>query len=327
MMDRTDRHFRYFVRLLSKRTLLYTEMVTASALLYGDRERLLAFHPAERPLALQLGGSDPAALATCAAMADTAGFDEINLNVGCPSDRVQNGRFGACLMAEPEVVAASVAAMKAATNCPVTVKTRIGIDERDSYEELLAFVDTVAEAGCRTFIVHARKAWLKGLSPKENRELPPLRYDVVSRLKADRPTLEIVLNGGIETLDQARAQLGTFDGVMIGRAAYRDPFMFARADQDIFMESSGPITRQACIERWLPYVEGELRAGTPLYAMVRHALGLFHGAPGGRRWRRFLSENGTGRQASLSTLIDAAGLASRSGATGLSTELSSLRGD
>lgn len=305
MMDRTDRHFRFFARLLSQQTLLYTEMVTTSALLHGDRTRLLAFDPAERPLALQLGGSDPHHLAACAAMAEAAGFDEVNLNVGCPSDRVQTGRFGACLMAEPELVAAGVAAMKSATALPVTVKTRLGIDERDSYEELLAFVDTVAAEGCRTFIVHARKAWLKGLSPKENREVPPLRYDVVARLKADRPALEIILNGGILTLEQARAELASFDGVMIGRAAYRDPFLLARADRDIFGLPTAPITRHEAIERWLPYVERELRAGTALQAMVRHVLGLFSGAPGGRRWRRHLSGPAVGRNAAASTLIDA----------------------
>ena len=312
MMDRTDRHFRFFLRLLSQRTLLYTEMVTTSALLHGDRGRLLAFSPEEKPLALQLGGSDPEALAACAAMADAAGFDEVNLNVGCPSDRVQNGRFGACLMAEPELVAAGVAAMRACTRLPVTVKTRIGIDERDSYEELLAFIDTVASAGCRTFVVHARKAWLKGLSPKENREVPPLRYDVVARLKGDRPDLEIILNGGILALEEANAHLRNFDGVMIGRAAYRDPFLLARADQQIFGAESPAITRQSVIDRWLPYVERELSDGTALHAMVRHVLGLYHGAPGGRRWRRYLTENAIGRQASAAALIEAARLCSES---------------
>jgi len=312
MMDRTDRHFRFFLRLLSKRTLLYTEMVTTSALLHGDRGRLLAFSPEEKPLALQLGGSDPEALAACAAMADAAGFDEVNLNVGCPSDRVQNGRFGACLMAEPELVAAGVAAIRACTRLPVTVKTQIGIDERDSYEELLAFIDTVASAGCRVFVVHARKAWLKGLSPKENREVPPLRYDVVARLKEDRPDLEIILNGGILTLEEANAQLRSFDGVMIGRAAYRDPFLLARADQQIFGAETPPVTRRSVIDQWLPYVERELSAGTTLHAMVRHVLGLYHGAPGGRRWRRYLTENATGRRASAAALIEAARLCSES---------------
>lgn len=315
MMDRTDRHFRYFVRLLSKSTLLYTEMVTSSALLHGDRDRLLAYDAAEKPLALQLGGSDPEALARCAAMAEAAGFDEVNLNVGCPSDRVQTGRFGACLMAEPELVATCVAAMRAATTLPVTVKTRIGIDERDTYEELLAFIDTVARAGCRTFIVHARKAWLNGLSPKENREVPPLRYDVVKRLKVERPELEIVLNGGILTLDQVRAELAAFDGVMIGRAAYRDPFLLARADQDIFGLSAPPITRQAAIDRWFPYVERELQAGTSLHQMVRHVLGLFHGAPGGRRWRRHLSEHAAGRHAAATVLRDAVRVCSEAALT------------
>jgi tRNA-dihydrouridine synthase A len=308
MMDRTDRHFRFFARLLSTHTLLYTEMVTTSALVHGNRVRLLAFHPAEKPLALQLGGSDPEDLARCAEMADEKGFDEINLNVGCPSDRVQNGRFGACLMAEPELVAACVAAMKAATRLPITVKTRIGIDDRDSFDDLLRFVDTVADAGCRTFIVHARKAWLKGLSPKENREVPPLRYDVVARLKAERRDLEIVLNGGVVDLDEAKSHLETFDGVMIGRAAYRDPYLLAAADREIFGVLEAPISRRACIDRWIPYVESELRQGTALHAMVRHALGLFHGAAGGRRWRRFLSENATGTHVTAETLIRAAHL-------------------
>jgi tRNA-dihydrouridine synthase A len=312
MMDRTDRHFRYFLRLVSKRTLLYTEMVTTSALLHGGRGRLLAYTPEEKPLALQLGGSDPEALAACAAMAEAAGYDEVNLNVGCPSDRVQNGRFGACLMAEPELVAAGVAAMMASSGLPVTVKTRIGIDERDSYEELLGFIDTVAAAGCRVFIVHARKAWLKGLSPKENREVPPLRYDVVARLKGERPDLDIILNGGILTLEEVSGQLQTFDGVMIGRAAYRDPFLLARADQEIFGVERSPITRQSIIERWVPHVERELNAGTPLQAMVRHVLGLYHGAPGGRRWRRYLTENAVGRPASASALIQALQLCSES---------------
>lgn len=291
MLEWTDRHCRYFLRLISRHALLYTEMVTSAAVIHGDRERLLGYHPAEHPLALQLGGSDPEDLAVCARIGAELGYDEINLNVGCPSDRVQKGRFGACLMAEPELVAHCVLAMRSEVAVPITVKTRIGIDHRDSYEELADFVGRVAEAGCRTFIIHARKAWLSGLSPKENRDIPPLRYDVARRLKADFPHLAIVLNGGILTLDDAVAHLADFDGVMVGRAAYHDPYLLAEVDRRIYGDDHPIPGRLEVLERFLPYVEAELAKGTRLQSLSRHILGLFHQVPGGRRWRRYLSEN------------------------------------
>ncbi len=290
MMDRTDRHDRYLLRLISRRVLLYTEMVTTGALLHGDRARLLACDPAEHPLALQVGGADPEALAEAARIAEDAGFDEIDLNLGCPSERVQAGRFGAALMAEPDTVARAVAAMVAATSLPVTVKTRLGIDDRDSYRHLREFVARLAAAGCRTVIVHARKAWLRGLSPKENREVPPLRYDRVYRLKADFPELEIVLNGGVRDLDAARRHLERVDGVMIGRAAYETPFVLAAADRVIFGEKGPSPTPREVLDRYAAYIERRLAEGVPLAAMTRHLLGLFAGAPGARAWRRHLSE-------------------------------------
>jgi tRNA-dihydrouridine synthase A len=291
MMEWTDRHCRYFLRLISRRTRLYTEMVTTGALLHGERERFLRFDPGEHPVALQLGGSEPAAMAACARMGEDRGYDEINMNVGCPSDRVQSGRFGACLMVEPGLVAECVRAMKEAVRIPVTVKTRIGIDYQDSYEALCGFVDTVAAAGCDLLIVHARKAWLQGLSPKENREVPPLRYDVVEALKRDFPMLAIVVNGGIKTLEQAAAMLRQLDGVMIGREAYQNPWLLAAADQAIFGDCTPPPTRHEVLEAYVAYVERGLAEGVPLNAMTKHVLGLFNGRPGARAWRRHLSEN------------------------------------
>jgi tRNA-dihydrouridine synthase A len=290
MMDYTDRHCRYFLRLITRRTLLYTEMVTTGALIHGDRERFLRFDAAEHPLALQLGGSDPAELARCARLGEEHGYDEINLNVGCPSDRVQSGRFGACLMAEPELVAGCVAAMKDRVGVPVTVKTRIGIDDRDSYEDLCGFTRAVAAAGCDALIVHARKAWLKGLSPKENRDVPPLRYDVVEGLKGDFPRLPIVINGGIGSLAQARAFLDRLDGVMIGREAYHNPWMLAEADKVIYGDGHPMPTRREVLESYIRYAEHQLAAGVPLSAMTRHLLGLYQGQPGARAWRRAISE-------------------------------------
>ena len=290
MMDWTDRHCRYLLRLISQRVLLYTEMVTTGAIIHGDRGRFLGFDPAERPLALQLGGADPAELAACARLAQDWGYDEVNLNVGCPSDRVQQGRFGACLMAEPELVARCVGAMQAAVDIPVTVKSRTGIDERDSYDDLLGFVDTVAAAGCRSFAVHARKAWLEGLSPKQNREVPPLHYDRVHRLKADRPELEIVINGGILSLDQAEAQLEQVDGVMIGRAAYQEPYLLAEADRRLFGDPGPAVGRRAVVEAMEAYARREMGRGVPVKSITRHMLGLFNGLPGARAWRRSLSE-------------------------------------
>jgi len=291
MMDWTDRHDRYFLRLLSRHTRLYTEMVTTGAVLHGDRGKLLGFDPAEHPLALQLGGSDPAELARCAAIAEDWGYAEVNLNVGCPSDRVQSGRFGACLMAEPALVGECVAAMGAATRLPVTVKTRIGIDHRDAYEALADFVATVAQAGCRTLIVHARKAWLQGLSPKENREIPPLSYPTVYRLKRDFPALSVVINGGITDLDAAEQHLQRVDGVMIGRAAYQNPYLLAMADRRLFDDSAPVPSRYEIVQRLLPYVERQLADGVYLHRITRHILGLFQGQPGARQWRRHLSEN------------------------------------
>lgn len=291
MLDWTDRHYRYFVRLITQQTLLYSEMVTTGALLHGDSARFLQFDPAEHPLALQLGGSDPNALARCAKMGAHWGYDEINLNVGCPSDRVQNGRFGACLMAEPQLVADCIAAMKNAVTIPITVKTRIGIDDRDSYAELVDFVGAQIDAGCDAFIIHARKAWLQGLSPKENRDVPPLRYDVVLQLKSDFPTQSITINGGIKTLTTALELLTTVDGVMIGREAYHNPWILTAADRVIFADAAAPaLTREDVLTRFLPYAERQHAAGVPLNALTRHLLGLFQGQPGARAWRRQISD-------------------------------------
>lgn len=291
MLDWTDRYCRYFLRLITRHTLLYTEMVTTGALLHGDRPRHLDFDPAEHPVALQLGGSDPAELAACARLAEEWGYDEVNLNVGCPSDRVQSGRFGACLMATPEVVAEGVAAMQAACGLPVTVKHRIGIDDMDSYEALSDFVSRVAGAGCETFIIHARKAWLSGLSPKENREIPPLRYDVVHRIKHDFPQLEIIINGGIGNLDQAEAQLRQVDGVMIGREAYQNPWILAEADRRLYGDDHPIPSRHQVVEQLMPFAERTFAEGVPVNRISRHILGLFQGQPRGRAWRRYISEN------------------------------------
>ena len=290
MMDWTDRHCRFFHRVLTRRALLYTEMVTAEAVIHGRREMLLGFQPAELPLGLQLGGSDAGKLAAAAAIGEQYGYDEINLNVGCPSDRVQEGRFGACLMAEPQLVADCVAAMRRRVAVPVTVKCRIGIDAQDSERDLRTFVDTVAAAGCRTFIVHARKAWLKGLSPKENREVPPLDYGRVHRLKAERPELTIVLNGGLATLDDAIAHGTGLDGVMLGRAAYQAPWILADVDERLFDAAPRGLTRVDAAEAMVPYIEAHLERGGRLNNIVRHMLGLFHGEPGARAYRRILSE-------------------------------------
>ncbi|MEY6434137.1 tRNA dihydrouridine(20/20a) synthase DusA [Thioalkalicoccus limnaeus] len=308
MMDWTDRHCRYFLRLISRHTRLYSEMVTTGALIHGDRARFLRFDPAEHPVALQLGGSDPAELAACARMGEDWGYDEINLNLGCPSDRVQSGRFGACLMAEPQRVAEGIAAMKDAVRIPVTAKTRIGIDDRDSYGELTDFVGALLAAGCDTLIVHARKAWLQGLNPKENREIPPLRYDWVFRLKADFPGPPIVLNGGVTSLAQAADLLERVDGIMIGRAAYQDPWLLADADRLLFDDDHPVPTQHQIIEDFLPYVERQLAAGVPLNSLSRHLLGLFQGRPGARAWRRHLSEQAHRPGAGHRVLTDAAAL-------------------
>ena len=302
MMDWTDRHCRYFHRQLSRHALLYTEMVTALAIRHGDRQRLLGFDPREQPVALQLGGSSPALLAEAARVGEDHGYVEINLNVGCPSDRVQEGRFGACLMAEPALVGDCVAAMQAAVRLPVTVKCRIGIDDQDDDADLENFVSTVAGAGCTTFIVHARKAWLKGLSPKENREIPPLNYGRVHALKRRHPELTIVINGGIATLDAALEHLQHVDGVMMGRAAYQTPWVLHDVDERIFGEPHGDGTPAEVVEGMKPYIAGQLRTGVWLQHITRHMLGLFHGRPGGKHWRRVLSEEAPRPGAGLEVL-------------------------
>jgi len=290
-MDWTDRHDRAFLRVMSRHARLYTEMITTGALLHGDSARFLQFDGCEHPVAAQLGGSDPQALAQCARMVDAEGYDEVNLNVGCPSSRVQAGRFGACLMKEPELVAECVSAMRTAVSIPVTVKCRIGVDDQDSVEALHSFVAGISDAGCDTLIVHARKAWLFGLSPKENREVPPLRYDVVYDLKQAFPALEIILNGGVETLDAAEDALVRVDGVMIGRAAYKNPWLLAGVDPLLAGEAAPVGSRTEAVLSYLPYIEAQMAAGVPLIAMTRHILGLFNGLPGARAWRRLLSEN------------------------------------
>ena len=291
MLDWTDRHDRYFLRLISRHALLYTEMITTGALIYGDREKFLEFNEDEHPVAIQLGGSDPVDMATCAKMAEDYGYDEVNINVGCPSNRVQSGMFGACLMAKPELVAECVSAMQAAVNIPVTVKHRIGIDEDESLEQLIEFVETVSAAGCKTFIVHARKAWLKGLSPKENRDIPPLRYDVVHQLKQSNPQLEIIINGGICDLETTQTQLEKVDGVMMGREVYHNPYILADVDQRFFGSTEKVLTRFEIIERLFPYIQEELSKGARLQSISRHILGIFNGMPGARKWRRYISEN------------------------------------
>ncbi|MCW5772062.1 MAG: tRNA dihydrouridine(20/20a) synthase DusA, partial [Rhodospirillaceae bacterium] len=292
MMECTDRFYRTMARILSRRALLYTEMITTGAALRGDRARLLGFDAFERPVALQLGGADPAAMAEAARLAEDLGYDEVNINCGCPSDRVQAGRFGACLMAEPDTVAACVAAMRRAVSIPVTVKTRIGIDDRDSYEHLVDFVRRVADAGCDVFVVHARKAWLQGLSPKQNREIPPLRYETVLRLKADFPQLAIVLNGGLKSVDEAAAYIGPdgLDGVMLGRAAYDTPYILADIDRRLFGDPRPVPTRADVVEAYLPYVERMRGEGVPLAPLAKPLIPLFHGQAGGRLWRRHLAE-------------------------------------
>ncbi|PCI23113.1 MAG: tRNA dihydrouridine(20/20a) synthase DusA [Piscirickettsiaceae bacterium] len=289
MMDWTDRHCRYFHRLLTPHALLYTEMVTTGALLHGDTERFLRFDEFEYPLALQLGGSNPKDMAHCARLAQLAGFKEININVGCPSDRVQSGRFGACLMSEPELVANCVTEMLSEVDIPVTIKTRIGIDDQESAEFLLDFISRVAKAGCKTFIIHARKAILSGLSPKENRTIPPLNYDRAYLVKQEFPELSVIINGGVKTVAAIQQHWDQLDGVMIGREAYHNPYFLAEVEQQLFAE---PIkTRTQLLQQYIPYVEEQLNLGEPLQRISRHILGLFAGQPSGKYWRRYLSEN------------------------------------
>ncbi len=305
MMDCTDRHERAFLRQFSRRALLYTEMLSTAALLRGDAARLLRFSSREQPVALQLGGNAPDDLAAAAVLVERAGYREVNLNVGCPSDRVQGGNFGACLMKEPGRVAACVAAMSAAVDIPVTVKCRIGVDGRDSDSELFDFIATIAGTGCRTFIVHARIAILKGLTPKQNREIPPLNRERVFRVKQAFPELEIIINGGIDSLAMAADLLGNTDGVMLGREAYGNPWLLSKVDEVFFGEPPRTKTRLEYLGGFLPYVERELRLGTPLHHMTRHMLGLYKGQPGGKRFRRHLSTHGNRRGASLDVLLDA----------------------
>jgi tRNA-dihydrouridine synthase A len=289
MMECTDRHYRYFMRLISRHTLLYTEMVTQDAIIHGDRQKLLGFDPCESPLALQVGGSDPKKLADCSRIAEQWGYDEINLNVGCPSDRVQAGRFGACLMKEPALVVDCLSAMRAAVNIPVTIKTRIGVDEQDSYEALCEFIRAVAKSGVQILIVHARKAWLKGLSPRQNREVPPLRYDIVYQLKKDFPDLSIVINGGIDTLSAVDEHLLHVDGAMLGRAAYNDPYLLATVDENYYQDNAAIRTREQIVEEMIPYIDQHLARGGRLHQITRHMVGLYHGMDGARVWRRWLS--------------------------------------
>jgi len=291
MMDWTDRHDRYFMRLMSKRARLYTEMVTADAVRFGDRDKLLAFNIEEHPLALQLGGSDPQALAEAAKIGEDYGYDEINLNVGCPSDRVQSGQFGACLMQEPDLVADCVAAMAAAVKLPVTVKSRIGVDDQEPHEALFKLVEKCKSVGISHFIVHARKAWLDGLSPKENRDIPPLDYGLVYQLKQAHPDLLISINGGIETLGDCETHLAKTDGVMLGRAPYKTPYLLASVDAQLFGDADTAPSREEVVKQLIPYAEKLVANGTPLHALTRHVMGLFQGLPGGRLWRRHLSEN------------------------------------
>lgn len=306
MLDWTDRHCRYFHRLLTKKSVLYTEMVTTGALLYGDPERHLRFNPEEHPVALQLGGSEPQEMAECARLAESYGYDEVNINVGCPSERVQKGAFGACLMAEPDLIAECVSAMQASVNIPVTVKNRIGIDDQDDYAGLHHFVSTVSQAGCQTFIIHARKAWLKGLSPKENREIPPLRYDLVYEIKQAFPHLEIIINGGITTLEQCQQHLQHVDGVMVGREAYHNPWLLAQVDSALYGVDDTFQDRKAVLEAFLDYVQAQQAAGVALNHMSRHILGLFQGMPGARAFRRLISENAHKQNAGLELLCNAA---------------------
>lgn len=290
MLDWTDRHCRYFYRLMSKRTVLYTEMVTTGAIIFGKGD-YLGYNDEEHPVVLQLGGSDPQAMAKCAQIAQEQGYDEININVGCPSDRVQNGRFGACLMAEPELVAQCVEQMKQVVDIPVTVKSRIGIDDQDSYEFLSRFIDVVKEAGCEHFIVHARKAWLSGLSPKQNREIPPLDYERVYQIKRDFSQLEISINGGITSFEQANDHLTHIDGVMIGREVYQNPYILAQADQQIYQETGDVISRHQVIEQMASYIDKHVASGGKVWHVARHMLGLCNGLAGAKQFRRFLSEN------------------------------------
>ena len=307
MMDWTDRHCRVFHRTLSRHALLYTEMVTTGAILHGDRNRLLGFDDVENPVAMQLGGSDPQALAACAKICEDFGYDEINLNCGCPSDRVQNGAFGACLMREPQLVADCVAAMKAAVKLPVTVKCRIGVDDQEPREALWAMTQALVQAGVDGLIVHARKAWLQGLSPKENRDIPPLDYELVHQLKADFPRLPMSINGGIQSVEEGLPHLDTLDGIMLGRAAYHNPDLLLKVDPLVFGKPAPHVDAFAAVEAYLPYIEARLAEGYRLHDMSRHMLGLFAGLPGARLWRRTIATKAPLRGAGVEVLREAMG--------------------
>ncbi|QJR82855.1 tRNA dihydrouridine(20/20a) synthase DusA [Alteromonas pelagimontana] len=304
MLDWTDRHCRYFLRLISRHALLYTEMVTTGAIIYGKGD-YMAFSQEEHPLALQLGGSNSVDMARCAEMAQARGYDEVNINVGCPSDRVKNGSFGACLMAQPNVVADCIRAMQAVVDIPVTVKCRIGIDDMDEYSDFARFIDTVANAGCDTFIVHARKAWLQGLSPKENREVPPLNYPRVHQLKGEHPELSISINGGVKTLEQAKEQLAVVDGVMMGREVYANPYLLSNIDSELFGDHRCVPTRRELVVQMQAYIEQQTDEWFKPWHVARHMLGLFQGQAGGRIWRRYLSQQGTGKNPDPNLLMNA----------------------
>lgn len=293
MMDCTNRHFRRLARLITHKTYLYTEMITSGAVIHGNRDRLLGFNPEEHPIAIQLGGSDSNELALSARISEEWGYDEINLNVGCPSDRVQAGRFGACLMKEPELVASCYNAMQSTVKIPVTIKTRLGVDELDNYEALCHFISTVSGAGCRVFILHARKAWLKGLSPKENRHIPPLQYERVYQLKQDFPHLDIIINGGIKTVEKMHQHLKYVDGVMLGREAYANPYLLSTVDQEFYHDSHPTKTQREVVLAYLPYIIEQHSNGVPLRHLTRHLVSLFQGLPGAKAWRRHLSEKGS----------------------------------
>ncbi len=307
MLDWTDRHCRYFLRLVSKQALLYTEMVTTGAIIYGKGD-FLGFNEEEHPVSLQLGGSDPVHMAECAVRAETYGYDEVNINVGCPSDRVQNGRFGACLMAEPDIVASCIKAMREKVSIPVTVKCRIGIDDMDDYKDLTQFIQVVSDSGCESFIVHARKAWLQGLSPKQNREVPPLMYGRVYDLKKEFPHLNVSINGGVKTLDEVSEHLEHVDGVMVGREVYSNPYLLSDVDKRFFNNQHDPLDRESIVRVMIPYIDQHIANGGRTWHVARHMLGLFQGQPAGRVWRRYLSQNAVKQGAPSSVLEDALGV-------------------
>ena len=305
MLDCTDRHARYFLRQISRHAVMYTEMVTTGALIHGDRSRFLDFDTAEHPIALQLGGSDPSAMAQCAEFAQEWGYDEVNINVGCPSDRVQSGSFGACLMQSPQLVAENVQAMASQVNIPITVKTRIGVDEQEPKQALWQLTDAVASAGCEVLLIHARKAWLKGLSPKENRDIPPLDYEIVYALKKDFPELEIIINGGIKTLKECQQHLQVVDGVMMGREAYSNPYILSQVDEILYQEDGSVLSREAVLMNYIEYCKDRLSEGTRLNHLSRHIIGLYHGEPNSRLWRQHISDHAHQEGAGLEVLFDA----------------------